>query len=79
MFTGVKSVPGMSTMTTEYLADKICNILMSGRGQNIIVPAAAAMSPWVRVLPGWVHVLLQDAAAPAFTDLKPHDPFKQAD
>ncbi|EWG38502.1 hypothetical protein FVEG_01703 [Fusarium verticillioides 7600] len=77
MFTGVKSVPGMSTMTTEYLADKICGILLSGRGQNIIVPAAAGMSPWVRVLPGWVRVLLQDAAAPAFTDLKPHDPFKQ--
>ncbi|KAF5568662.1 aldehyde dehydrogenase (NAD+) [Fusarium phyllophilum] len=78
MFTGVKSVPGMSTMTTEYLAGKICGILLSGRGQNIIVPAAAGMSPWVRVLPGWVRVLLQDAAAPAFTDLKPHDPFKQA-
>ncbi|KAF5645102.1 aldehyde dehydrogenase (NAD+) [Fusarium sp. NRRL 52700] len=77
MFTGVKSVPGMSTMTTEYLADKICGILLSGMGQNIIVPAAAGLSPWVRVLPGWVRVLLQDAAAPAFTDLKPHDPFKQ--
>lgn len=77
MFTGVKSVPGMSTMTTEYLADKICGILLSGRGQNIIVPAAAGMSPWVRVLPSWVRVLLQDAAAPAFTDLRPHDPFKQ--
>ncbi|KAF5591989.1 aldehyde dehydrogenase (NAD+) [Fusarium subglutinans] len=77
MFTGVKSVPGMSTMTTEYLANKICGILLSGRGQNIIVPAAAGMSPWVRVLPDWVRVLLQDAAAPAFTDLKPHDPFKK--
>ncbi|KAF5026813.1 hypothetical protein F66182_1097 [Fusarium sp. NRRL 66182] len=78
MFTGVKPVPGMSTMTTSYLADKICGILMSGRGQNIIVPTAAALSPWARVLPGWLRVLLQDSAAPAFTDLKPHDPFSKS-
>jgi short-subunit dehydrogenase len=78
MFKGIKPVPGMSTMTVDYIADRICGVLYSGRGQNTVMPAAAALSPWVRVLPEWFRVMAQDLAASAFTELKPHDPFSKA-
>ncbi|RSL59397.1 hypothetical protein CEP54_007283 [Fusarium duplospermum] len=76
MFTGIKSVPGMSSMTTSYLADRITGILYGGNARNILVPASASASPWIRVLPDWLRVYIQDLSSSAFTELKPHDPFK---
>ncbi|RSL91413.1 hypothetical protein CEP51_000249 [Fusarium floridanum] len=76
MFTGIKSVPGMSSMTTGYLADRITGILYAGNARNILVPASASASPWVRVLPDWLRVYMQDLSSSAFTELKPHDPLK---
>lgn len=76
MFTGIKSVPGMSSMTTGYLADRITGILYGGNARNVLVPATASASPWVRVLPDWLRVYMQDLSSSAFTELKPHDPLK---
>ncbi|KAL6364088.1 hypothetical protein LRP88_03521 [Fusarium phalaenopsidis] len=76
MFTGIKSVPGMSSMTTGYLADRITEILYGGNARNVLVPATTSASPWVRVLPDWLRVYMQDLSSSAFTELKPHDPLK---
>ncbi|KAL2687947.1 hypothetical protein Neosp_005517 [[Neocosmospora] mangrovei] len=76
MFTGIKSVPGMSSMTTGYLADRITGILYEGNARNVLVPGTASASPWVRVLPDWLRVYMQDLSSSAFTELKPHDPLK---
>ncbi|KAI9150873.1 Dehydrogenase RED2 [Paramyrothecium foliicola] len=78
MFTGIKSAPGMVTLTSEYLADTIAGILYKGDSRNIIVPASARWSPWLRVLPEWVRVLGQDLACSTFSELKPHDPLEKA-
>ncbi|KPM38347.1 hypothetical protein AK830_g8235 [Neonectria ditissima] len=78
MFTGVHSVPGMSSLTPTFLAEKICGILYSGRAQNVMVPRSAYATTLMRVLPDWVRVYLQDLAAGAFTDLKPHDPLSKS-
>ena len=73
MFNGIKSVPGMASLTPQYLAETIEGILKSGRAQNLLVPASVGFSTMIRALPDWIRVLLQDSAAGAFTELKPRD------
>ncbi|VUC32743.1 unnamed protein product [Clonostachys rosea] len=73
MFDGIQSVPGMASLTPQYLAKTIEGILKSGRAQNLVVPASVGLSTLVRTLPDWIRVFLQDSAAGAFNNLKPRD------
>lgn len=79
MFTGIKSVRGMSTMTAAYVAEKITRILYSGRAHHSLVPALEGFARRVRILLIWMRFWAQDIAAVAFKDVKPHEPFEKSD
>lgn len=51
MFTGIKSVPKMSTTTAAYVAEKITRVSYSGKAHHSLVPALVGFARWVRVLP----------------------------
>lgn len=78
MFTGIQSVPGMSSITPEDLAKTIAGILYSGRAHNIMVPKLAYFAKLGRIMPEWFRITAQDIAAGAFTTLTPHDPMAKS-
>ncbi|KPM41078.1 hypothetical protein AK830_g5448 [Neonectria ditissima] len=79
MFKGIKFVPGMTSTTPLWIAQKITSILHSGDAYHALVPASAGIASWIRVLPNWMRVKFQDVAAAAFADLQPRDPFRKVD
>ncbi|KAH6689710.1 hypothetical protein F5X68DRAFT_131370 [Plectosphaerella plurivora] len=78
MFAGIKSVPGMSSLTPESIAKTIGDILYSGNAHNIMVPKLAYASKLTRLMPEWFRIAAQDIAAGAFTTLRPHDPMAKS-
>ncbi|KAL5606385.1 hypothetical protein BROUX41_002802 [Berkeleyomyces rouxiae] len=78
MFTGIKKVPGMASVTADYVADEIVSVLHRGDSQNKFVPASISFTPWLRVFPEWLRIALQDMTSSAFENLKPHDPMGKA-
>ncbi|KAK7419652.1 hypothetical protein QQX98_003243 [Neonectria punicea] len=79
MFKGIKYVPGMTSTTPLWVAQKITSILHSGDAFNGLVPTGAGAAAWIRLLPDWMRVKFQDMGAAAFADLQPRDPFRKAD
>lgn len=73
MFNGIKSVPGMASITPQTLAATIEGILKSGRAHNLTVPSSVGISTLIRALPDWMRVLVQDLSATAFSSLNPRD------
>ncbi|KKA29329.1 hypothetical protein TD95_005020, partial [Thielaviopsis punctulata] len=74
MFKGIQSVPGMASITADALAQRVVQVLYSGRSQDLFVPQMMSFSTVIRSLPQWCRVLLQDMTASAFVNLDPHDP-----
>jgi short-subunit dehydrogenase len=78
MFTGIKSVPGMTSLTPESIAKTIGDILYSGFAHNIMIPKSAYASKLARIMPEWFRITAQDIAAGAFKTLTPHDPMAKS-
>lgn len=76
MFTGIKAPEGFvfPRMAPEDVGGLVADILWTGRAQNVMIPAAAYISPWVRALPEWLRIGMQDGAVKVFKDLNPHKP-----
>lgn len=65
-------------LNVEDIADHMYDIVASGSSQRRILPLLATMMVQSRALPEWFRVSIQDAAAGAMVDLKPHDPLAEA-
>lgn len=65
-------------LTVEDIANHMYDIVASGSSQRRILPMLATMMVQSRALPEWFRVSVQDAAASAMVDLKPHNPLAEA-
>ncbi|KAG9571328.1 NAD(P)-binding protein, partial [Aureobasidium melanogenum] len=64
-------------LTVEDIANHMYDIVTSGSSQRRILPLLATMMVQSRALPEWFRVSIQDAAAGAMVDLKPHNPLAE--
>ncbi|KAF5556074.1 short chain dehydrogenase [Fusarium napiforme] len=55
----------MPMLSPDDVAQRMFDILSSGQSQNAYLPAAATAQPWLRVLPSWMLVAVQDGGAHA--------------
>ena len=78
MFDGIKSPSNfvMPKLSATDVGELICNVIWSGRAQNLMVPAFAYISTPSRCLPDWLRIGMQDGGAEVMTELTPHQPLK---
>ena len=78
MFDGIKAPSNfvMPRLSPADVGERICEIIWSGRAQNVMIPAFTYISAPTRCLPDWLRVIFQDGGAGVMTELKPHQPLK---
>ncbi|EXJ90179.1 hypothetical protein A1O3_03248 [Capronia epimyces CBS 606.96] len=78
MFDGLKAPSNfiMPRLSPADVGERICEIVWSGRAQNVMIPAFSYIAAPARCLPDWVRVGFQDGGADAMTELRPHQPLK---
>jgi short-subunit dehydrogenase len=78
MFNGIKAPSNflMPRLSPADVGQRICEIVWSGRAQNVMIPASSYIAAPARCLPDWLRVGFQDGGADVMTELKPHQPLK---
>ncbi|OJJ42190.1 hypothetical protein ASPZODRAFT_125899 [Penicilliopsis zonata CBS 506.65] len=60
MFAGIQMPPGIELLSAEAVAEGVAQVVWSGESQNVSIPSSSGMSAWMRALPDWTRVALQD-------------------
>ncbi|KAG9765617.1 NAD(P)-binding protein, partial [Aureobasidium melanogenum] len=64
----------MPALEASDIGDRMCEILKSANSQQVVMPAMASIAVVLRMMPTWMRINAQDAAAEAMLNLNPHDP-----
>ncbi|KAJ3482507.1 hypothetical protein NLG97_g7551 [Lecanicillium saksenae] len=63
----------LPTLRPDKVASRVLDVLASGNSSMVMLPALTYVGPWVRVLPDWVRVSIQDLTAKVVATFPPEE------